>query len=74
MMGVEMTTQDDLDKMVDTEREYKLGSMRHNGAGDSDLTVRVIAELIRRRIAELEAQDGRLRQISHRYCFSGLDL
>ncbi|KAH0277648.1 hypothetical protein KCU91_g3036, partial [Aureobasidium melanogenum] len=43
MMEVEMTTQADLDEMIDTEREYKLGAMRHCGGGDSDLTM-VVAE------------------------------
>lgn len=74
MMGVEVTTQADLEEMTDTEREYKLGAMRHNGAGDSDLTVRVAAELILLRIVELNAADGRRRKINGKYCFCGLDL
>ncbi|KAH0374086.1 hypothetical protein KCU65_g343, partial [Aureobasidium melanogenum] len=73
MMGVEVTTQTDLEELTDTEREYKLGAMRHNGAGDSDLTVRVNAELILLRIAELNAADGRRRKINGKYCFWGLD-
>ncbi|KAG9517923.1 hypothetical protein KCV07_g5887, partial [Aureobasidium melanogenum] len=73
MMGVEMTTQADLDEMTDTEREYKFGAMRHCGGGDSDLTVRVTAELLLLRIAELNAADGRCRKINGKYCFWGLD-
>jgi hypothetical protein len=74
MMGVEMTTQTNLDEMTDTEREYKFGAMRHCGGGDSDLTVRVTAEILRERIAELNSRDGRDRKINGKYCFWGLDL
>ncbi|KAH0281813.1 hypothetical protein KCU91_g70, partial [Aureobasidium melanogenum] len=74
MMGVEMTTQAELDEMTDTEREYKLGAMRHDGAGDSDLTVCVTAEVILLRMAELNVADGRCRKINGKYCFLGLDL
>ncbi|KAG9698205.1 hypothetical protein KCU95_g2833, partial [Aureobasidium melanogenum] len=73
MMGVEMTTQAELDEMTDTEREYKLGAMRHDGAGDSDLTVCVTAEVILLRMAELNVADGRCRKINGKYCFLGLD-
>lgn len=73
-MGVEMTTQAELDKMTDTECEYKLGAMRHDEAGDSDLTIRVTTELVLLRIAELNAADGRCRKINGKYCFLGLDL
>ncbi|KAG9612304.1 hypothetical protein KCU77_g1768, partial [Aureobasidium melanogenum] len=73
MMGVEMTTQADLDEMTDTEREYEFGAMRHCGGGDSDLTVRVTADIIRERIAELNSKDGRDRMINGKYCFWGLD-
>ncbi|KAG9857989.1 hypothetical protein KCU98_g982, partial [Aureobasidium melanogenum] len=45
IMGVEMTTQVDLDEMTDTEREYKFGAMRHCGGGDSDLTASDLEEL-----------------------------
>ncbi|KAH0351958.1 hypothetical protein KCU81_g2096, partial [Aureobasidium melanogenum] len=64
MIGVQMTTQAELDQMTDTEREYKLGAIRHNGAGDSYCTVRVTAELVLLRIAELNAVDGRCRTIN----------
>ncbi|KAG9664972.1 hypothetical protein KCU95_g3125, partial [Aureobasidium melanogenum] len=73
MMGVEMTTQVNLDEMTDTEREYEFGAMRHCGGGDSDLTVRVTTEIIRERIAELNSKDGRDWKINGKYCFWGLD-
>lgn len=74
IMGVEMTTQADLDAIIDIERRYKLGAMRHCAAGDSDLTVSVSAELRHLRIAELDAGDGRNRKINNKYCLWGLDL
>lgn len=51
MIGVVMTTQVDLDRIPDIEREYEFATTTYHEAGDSSSTVSVTTELIHLRIA-----------------------
>ncbi|CAD0056437.1 unnamed protein product [Aureobasidium pullulans] len=71
MMDVEFTTQDHLNDLPEEKHPYVEAPMKHCAGGDCFITLRVNVEIITRCIREMNAVDGRSRQIRSDYCFGG---
>ncbi|TIA36574.1 hypothetical protein D6C78_05336 [Aureobasidium pullulans] len=73
MMDIEFTTQDHLNDLPEEKHPYVEAPMKHCAGGDCFITLRVNVEIITRCIREMNAVDGRSRQIRSDYCFVAID-
>jgi DNA polymerase III alpha subunit (gram-positive type) len=64
-MKIDTISQLELDDISQTERDYNLGIMRHNAAGDAEITVRIFMAVVLESIKQREFHS--LKEIERQY-------